>query len=326
MVKIKLSQKLFSQLYEKEKLSTFEIAEKIGCCQTTIWKKLKEYKIKPRVSGAERVSIAKKELEFLYVTKRFSTWKIEKLLKIPRSTIHRKLKEFGIIPRDRADSHIIYERKNFSGDPLEKAYLIGFRIGDLGVRKIYPNSKTIRVASGSTIKEQIDLIKILFENYGKVWIKNAKKNKTNICVSLNLSFDFLLTKRFPEWIIKDKYYFFAFLAGFTDAEGHIGISKSMAYYSLGNYDYKLLFKIYEKLNEFGIICNPPYSDNRKGRITKEGYKYKENYWQFRIHTKKNLLSLLNELSKYSKHKNKIKDLNIALTNIHNRNKEKNNVK
>ncbi|MBU2104389.1 MAG: hypothetical protein KKF67_01260 [Nanoarchaeota archaeon] len=316
---IDVSRELLSYLYERKKLTTFQIAEKIGCCQATIWKKLIEYCIRPRLPGAKRVNISKEKLRELYLNKKFSTWKIEKITKIPRGTIHRKLQEFNINLRDRATSHIIHPKKDFSGDLIEKSYLIGFRIGDLGVRKIYPNSKVIQVASGSTIKEQIDLIENLFKSYGKVWIKKTKNNKINICVSLNESFNFLLDKEIPKWILKNKKYFLSFLAGFIDAEGHIGIYNNMARFTLGNYDSSILFLIFDELNKYGIKCNSPFSDKRKGKKNNQGYTYNQNYWHFRIHNKYELESFFNLIKPYIKHANKLKALNMAILNINMRN-------
>ncbi|MDD5133367.1 MAG: hypothetical protein PHD81_01395 [Candidatus Nanoarchaeia archaeon] len=315
MLRLEIPKEDLVNLYEKEKLTTFQIAEKLNCCQATIWKRLKEYDIKTRISGIERVKITKEKLFDLYINKKYSTWKIEKITEIPRGTIHRKLKEFGIQSRDISDSHIIYEKRDFSGDPLEKAYLIGFRIGDLGVRKRGAKSKLICVASGSTIEEQIILIKNLFKNYGKVWIKKSKNNKINVYVYLNLSFGFLLDKKIPKELEKNKKLFFAFLGGFTDAEGSMKLNKNMAYYSLGNYDSKLLFKIYNYLNKYGIKCNKPHSDNRIGTFNSQGYKYNSNYWTLKICRKEELYKLLKELKPHIKHKNKIKDLNIVENNL-----------
>ncbi|MDO8460011.1 MAG: LAGLIDADG family homing endonuclease [Nanoarchaeota archaeon] len=314
-----ISKEELRQLYEKDKLTTFQISEKIGCCQTTIWKKLKEYDIKPRLPGVKRVEISKEKLEELYLGRKLSTWKMEKMLNIPRGTIHRKMKEFGISTRDLSESHIIHPKKDFSGNLLEKAYLIGFRIGDLGVRKIYPNSRTICVASGSTIKEQIELINSLFNTYAKVWISKPKNNKINIQVSLNESFNFLISKEYPQWIENDRNTFFSFLAGFTDAEGNISINQNMDYYGLGNYNKKILFNIYKNLNTFGIKCRKPTQDNRKGKTNSQGYKYNSNYWALRIQNKSNLLQLLLELKPHIKHKQKVKALNNAISNIQDRN-------
>lgn len=316
--KIKILEEVFRNLYEKENLTTFQIADKFGCCQATIWKKLKEFNIKPKLPGVERVSLSKAVLEELYLNKKMSTWQIETKLKIPRSTIHRKLKKYGLNIRDRADSHIINFRKDFSGNLIEKAYLIGFRLGDLGVRKIYPNSKTISVASGSTIKNQIFLIENLFKNYGKINIQKTKKGKFNIQVALNETFDFLLEHNAPQWVFYNKDYFFSFLAGFSDAEGSIKIYNDRAQYSLGNYDIRLLGIIRDNLIKYGINCNKLITDKRKGKKNNQGYVYQNNYSSLRISSKKELFNLLLELSKYMRHPDKIKDLNIAINNLNRR--------
>lgn len=321
--KIKIKKGELKKLYENKKLTTFQIADLIGCGQTTIWKKLKKYSIKSRLPGTARVNISKESLKDFYINKRLSTWKIERKLNIPRGTIYRKLKEFNLLIRDRSDSHIRYQKKDFSGNKIEKAYLIGFRLGDLGVKKQYPKSKTIVVASGSTIKEQIRLIKKLFNNYGHIWSKNSG-NKINILIILNTSFEFLINKDFPLWVEKNNKFFFSFLAGFTDAEGCISKNNNLDYYSLGNYDKNLLFAIHRNLNKFEIKCKPPWEDNRKGKTNSQGYIYSSNYWSLRIHDKENLLKLLLALKPYIKHKNKIKALYMAISSIKDRNRRNQN--
>jgi len=320
MEKIKLSKEKLKKMYEDKNLTTFQIADKMGCCQTTIWKKLKKFEIKPKLPGVKRVNISKEQLEILYIKKKLSTWQIEKKTGISRGTLHRKLKVFRIITRNRSESHIIHPKQNFSENLIEKAYLIGFRIGDLGVRKQYPNSETICVASGSTIKEQIELIDNLFKKYGRVWVKKSGNNKINIQVILNDSFKFLLSKDYPIWANNNKETFFSFLAGFTDAEGNIGIHNKMAKYSLGNYDLQLLTKIHKELNKYGIKCNKPTTDKRKGKKNMEGYFYSDNYSQLSIYSKESLEKLFREIKPLVKHANKVKALNIAIENIKQRNK------
>lgn len=318
--KIEVEANNLKKLYEKEKLTTYQIAKKLGYCQTTIWKKLIEFDICRRKPHELNSNVpTKEELLELYIHKRLSTWRIEKLYGFSRGTVHRKLKEYGLKTRDLADSNTIFERKDFSGDLVEKAYIIGFRIGDLGVRKIYPNSKTICVASGSTIPEQIELIKRLFENYGKVWTQKTKDGKINIQINLNLSFDFLLTKEVPKWVLQNKDHFMSFLAGFTDAEGWIGVYKKVAIYSLGNCDKDLLELIRNNLIKFGVENRPLSRVNRKGKPTTGGYYFSSDYYTLRVNKKKDLLDLFIQLKPYIRHENKIKALNSAIENIEWRN-------
>src|SRR3989344_3026856 len=162
--KLKITKKELKDLYEKQKLSTFEIAERYNCCQATIWKRLGSFGIKARTPHSLNSNVpSKQELIKFYIDKGLSTWAIEKQFGFSRGTVHRKLKEYGIKTRSRAVSHFIHPRKDFSGDLTEKAYLIGFRLGDLRVRKMYKNSETISVECGTTKDEQLDLIKEQFQ-------------------------------------------------------------------------------------------------------------------------------------------------------------------
>lgn len=140
----------------------------------------------------------------------------------------------------------------------------------------------------------------------------------NIQIALNETFDFLLEHNAPKWVFDNKDHFFSFLAGFSDAEGSIKVYNNLAQYSLGNYNKKLLILIRNNLIKYGINCNKLITDKRKGKKNNQGYVYRDNYSSLRVGSKKELFSLLLELSKYMKHLDKIKDLNIAIENINKR--------
>ncbi len=320
--KVFIKKRELEDLYLKQKLSTYEIAEKFGCCQATIWKKLREFGIKGRKPNELNSKVpSKKELIDFYVKNKLSTWEIQKRHGFSRSTVHRKLREHGIKVRSPAVSHMIYPRHDFSGNLIEKAYLIGFRIGDLRVRKIW-NGDTIKADCGTTKKEQIELFKRLFSKYGYVWVsKPTKSGKIQFEIGLNNSFLFLLTKEVPEWIINDKRHFFSFLAGFIDAEGSIKIYNNQARLSIGNYDLPLLKLIKKQLQFFGIESPKIYESDTSKYITPDGYGHNQNYFSFRMTKKAILLKLLNILQLYIKHEGKVKDLKEAKLNIIKRNKK-----
>jgi len=329
--KVEISKKELIKLYLNKKLTTYDIAEKLGCCQATVWKRLKIYNIKRRNphDNCYYNIPSKKLLKKLYISQKLSNWEIERKYGYSRSTVYRKLKEYGFI-KSRAEAHRIYPRKDFSGDLIEKAYLIGFKIGDLRARKIWENSETIHVDCGTTIKEQINLIKNLFEKYGRVWTKKIK-SRTDGCLQmeayLNDSFSFLLDKNPPEWIFRNKKYFFPFLAGFTDAEGSISITKqNQAYYSLVNQDKNLLKRIRNKLLNVGIISPKLYLGSKKGSPIIDGnniYYSNKDCWSLRINRKNYLFELLENLEPYLKHGKKVNNLKLAKTNILERNRRLN---
>lgn len=314
-----LKRELLEDLYINKNLTSYEICKFFNCCPTTVIKNLRKYSIPVRRPVVRYNKIPTKEfLKQKYINEKLSTWKIEKEYGFCRGTVYRKLKEYGLTTRTLAESNIIYPRKNFEGDELERAYLIGFRIGDLRVRKMWKKSETISLDCGSTKPEQITLIKNLFENYGHVWISQPKA-KVQIEVHLDMSFSFLLSKDIPYWVLSSKDYFFSFLAGFTDAEGSIYISYGRAIFSLGNYDYKLLVWFRENLILFGIECPKVYTDHTKGYLTKEGYFHNDNYSHLTISKKGSLLKLLTILKKYLRHENRVRQLNAGINNINQRN-------
>jgi hypothetical protein len=149
---IDVSKGKLKDLYEKKRLTTYEIAEIYNCCQATMWKRLEEYGIRRLPNGRRSFIISKSKLEDLYIKQRLSSRKIAKIYGCAYSTIDYKIREYGFPVKTLAAAHITTLRKNFGGNKTDKAYLIGFAMGDLRVRKKYPNSETIRVDCGSTKK------------------------------------------------------------------------------------------------------------------------------------------------------------------------------
>src|SRR5207247_5680529 len=106
----------------------------------------------------------------------------------------------------------------------EMAYLVGFRHGDLHVELVV---NTIVVKCTSTRAEQVELFRELFEPYGHVYTDEAtlsrrKRQSIGMIARLNRTFDFLLPKQdqLPEWVRESDATFFAFFAGYLDAEGY----------------------------------------------------------------------------------------------------------
>ncbi|MDD5182313.1 MAG: LAGLIDADG family homing endonuclease [Candidatus Nanoarchaeia archaeon] len=319
MAKIDISKERLVQLYIDQNLPSTKICKLFGCCKATILKRLKENKIHLRAPGHKRVDVSKTELQEFYLKKKMSSRKISKVFGCHYSTIDRKLKKYEFNLRDRADSHIIYPRRKFSGDLLEHAYLLGFTIGDLRTKTGGSCSKTIYVACGSTQESQLELFKNLFQKYGRIWSKRCK-GKINMEAYLDLSFSFLLNKKAGNWIFENNKTFYSFLAGFSDAEGSVFVSNGKARYSLGNYDSPLLNKIKIKLEQLGFICTKLQCDNLRGYVGKDGYCRNHDYWHFCINRKQHLLSLFECLAPYIKHPQKIKDIKRAKNNIITRNK------
>ncbi len=242
-----------------------------------------------------------------YVSKGLSTWAIEKRFGVSRSNVYSALRKYQIPTRNLAQSHIRYARTDFSGDKNEKAYLLGFSIGDLRVRSHNKEqSETISIGCGSTKRAQINLIDGLFLPYGRVW-KGVpdRRGAINIEAFVNKSFSFLLPRvRSYRWCAGTEDTFFSFLAGFTDAEGSFFISNGKAFVSWGNYDRDILHFIKRGLLKFGIESPALCRDALKGYVGKHGYRRNKNYWHLTITKKVMVKKLLNHLDFFMLHADK----------------------
>jgi len=315
--KIDIQKQKLHNLYINRKFSTQKIAKLLGIGSCTVYYKLKDLNIPTRPKKI--VKIPKERLKKLYFDKKLPLSKIARLYGCTSSVVLNKMKKNNLIRRNLSKSNTIYSKKEFSGDKGLKAYMIGFRLGDLHVRVDSNESSIIRVGSNTTKSDQFDLIKEVYGVYGHFWCKRYEE-LYSIIIHLDKSFKFLLPKEdnVPSWILKSNKYFFAFLGGYTDAEGNISISQGRARFRIRSCDKNILFQIYNKLNllnintKFWLVCKKRAFYNRK---------YNKDCWGIFVNSKESLLKLLKFLRPYIKHKKRFNDLVLAKKNIIERNKK-----
>lgn len=319
-----ISVSVLKKLYWDQGLSFLETGKRLGVASRTISVRMNELKIPIRKPGVMGPDIDIRTLKYLYIKRGLSSRKIAKIYKCAYSTVDRKIRACGFPIKTLAAAHINFKRKPFSSNLEEKAYLIGFRIGDLRVRKQYKNSESISIDCASTHPAQIDLISKLFKKYGRVWIsKENKQGKRQIECRVDLSFSFLLKKyiQFPSWTFKTNRLFLSILAGFIDAEGSFFVNKdqSSAAFSLGNYNTKILEQIRIKLLRWNF--NPRlFMGVKKGYIGKDGYSHRESYWILSIYRKHEVLNFSLKILPYLRHREKINDTKKVVRNIVKRNR------
>lgn len=293
------------ELYLTKELSTYKIAKLFNCSNNVISRRLNDYNIKAR--SIDKIPISREELYDRYIIKKWPLSKIAKKFSCSNSTIFDNMKKHNIPSRTMSEAKTIYPRKNFSKNSIEKSYLIGFRVGDLNVTKRY---LSVCVKSNTTKLEQVELIKELFHKYGKVYMKRYG-NVFNIQCMLNSSFSFLIPKKdnIQKWILRSRKYFMAFLAGYMDAEGNIGVYSNRARIRVGSYDKKLLEKIHKKLLRMNI--------HNKYRLETLAGTNKQNkdFWRVSINKKEDILRLITLIKPYLKHQKRCKDLKMAEDNI-----------
>jgi TyrR family helix-turn-helix protein len=327
---IEISETELRRLYEQEELSQREIAKKLGCSKTTIADRMREYGIQPRPPHVQpRFDITEDDLRRLYQEEKLSQEQIAAIYGCSQALVWLKMCEYGIPSRSHADAGILASgysqlRHDFDRDQVARAYYIGFYRGDIHARMRHKGSQTIEVSCGSSKRAQIELFKTLFAPYGHIWQREPdKRGRVWMIAFLNLSFNFLLDLQdmIPDWILADPEVFRAFLAGYTDAEGSIWISKGYAAFALCSCDKNILHQIHSALLELGVECPSPRIHYPKGYTNKYGIRYSKDYWELKTGAKRALLRLFDLLEPYLKHAKRRQDMMKARANIEERNRK-----
>lgn len=319
MPKVKqISKQTLIDLYLKQKLSTDAIAKLLPCnSHVTILNYLKKYNIPRRSKLGNRISIqlSKDILYDLYHNKKLTQKQIaQRFGNLSASGIQRLMKMYNLKSRSYSEYLTKYPKFDFSGNLEEKAYLIGFRLGDLNVLKVH---ELIQTRCSTTIKEQVDLIENLFKNYGRVHTYKAKRGTFETVVLLNKTFNFLLPKKdvIENWILKNNKYFLSFLGGYADAEGSYFIRKpyhktkkpSWGVFEIQSYDEIIISTIFNQLKELGIDSTFYVNGNKT--------VYKQNMYRITLARKQPLWNFIKLVKPHHKHKGKLRDLRRVKENL-----------
>ncbi len=299
---LNITQDLLEYLYWTRWLSTREIAKIIGKSQATVRKMMFKAGL-PLRSNRDwlRAKIDSHTLYTLYWENGMSIAEIAEKFGVSEWTVHQRMVKFNIPRRKIGESNLKQQKLPFSGDPIERSYLLGLRAGDLSARW---KGKRIRVEVCTSHPAMVELFKSLFEGYASVGMcpeynKRAQTFRWRVFVDLDTSFYFLVEK--PEFIATEilfsKDLFLAFLAGYTDAEGSIIMSPNreqiVCYFRICSEDFNLLRDFYKKLREIGYHLRLVL-DKEKG--TDDGFsKLRTDYWRLELSRKDDIIQLLQQL-------------------------------
>lgn len=303
---IDLPEELAREWYEHQQLSMTAIAERLGCSETAVRNKLAQYGIERRTPWAHNaVDLGEDELRRLYEEEGLTVETIAEMHECSAATVSRKMSKYGI--KARPPWRECYPRHDFGGNPLEKAYLVGFRLGDLTVRRA---ELSIEVITTTTRQEQVDLMHDLFDRYGHVYEHHRPDGKVFLQVRLNDSFGFLLPKedRVPDWILADEECFFAFFAGYVDADGSIRtVSLRSARLDIQTYDQGILHGLWEGTTNAGMYCAYPRVVVKAGYTNNVGIVQRQDKWGIWVHRREHLHTLLDRLLSHLRHSKRRKD-------------------
>jgi len=310
--KIEISKEYLFDTYVHKKLSTQKISKLLDISSCSVYYKLKEFGINPRKKNL--LLISKENLKKLYTDQNLSCSTIAEKFNCNAVTIFNRLKKYNIKTRNYSLASTKYPKRTFNGDNKLKAYMIGFRLGDLNIKAKNPKW-TIILKSNTTRKEQVDLIRQVYGKYGHFNLKEYT-GVYHIFCNLDKSFNFLLKKedKIEEWIFTNKELFLSFLGGYSDAEGNFGIYSNRARFRVGSYDKQILKQIAERLNSFGIITK----FNLESRAIPD--KQNKDFYRVSINEKASLLKFIQLIRPFIKHKKRYNDLLNCKKNILERNK------
>ncbi|MDI6884138.1 MAG: hypothetical protein QMD00_03240 [Hadesarchaea archaeon] len=215
-------------------------------------------------------------------------------------TVHQRMVKFNIPRREKGEANLKQQKLPFSGDSIEKSYLLGLRAGDLSARW---KGRRVRVEICTSHPAMIELFKDLFQKYAHVGSCPESKH-TGIFlwrgfVDLDASFSFLVEK--PKFlngeILFSNDLFLAFLAGYADAEGSIIVSPNrdriIFCFRICSEDFGLLRGTCKKLQEMGY--HPRLAlDKEKG--TSGGFsELNADYWRLELCRKNEVIQLVQQL-------------------------------
>lgn len=268
--------------------------------------------------GRAKVHIPAEILERLYWKKYLSPFKIAKLYKCDAVTVRTRMREYGIPKRSASEARMRYKKFNFSGNLIEKAYMLGFRLGDLNVYQTSKLSELIVVRCNTTQEVQTRLIRNMFSKYGRVTI-SVGKSCTSINCFLDRSFEFLLpkSKKVPIWIGLNDQFSAAFIAGYTDAEGNFILNQKRARFKIDSYDEDILKWMADRLIKWNILAKIRCIA-KSGQLAADSSRYKQDLWRLNINQASSLMSFTNHIRSFIKHETRMRHMAVCELNIRQR--------
>src|SRR5712692_2949530 len=162
---------LLRKLYCTEGKSLKQIASLAGTTKSDVHYWMVKHGIAMREWSAKRPKCEPNKIHALYWNQGMTIRAVAKLIGVSFTTTRKHLLRETALRRSssgighlRSRRSIKYPRLAFSDDEVERAYLLGFRGGDLNAAMTSPNSVMVRVST--THPAMLDLFAQTFGNYG----------------------------------------------------------------------------------------------------------------------------------------------------------------
>ncbi|MDO8663422.1 MAG: hypothetical protein Q7K28_01100 [Candidatus Wildermuthbacteria bacterium] len=274
-----------------------------------------------------KIIIPKEQLRRLYFGKKLSFFSIARLLKFSVPTVVSRFRDYGFKAKKCGEWLTKYKKNDFSREEAEKAYLLGFFLGDLNAYKTSKKSSIIVVRCHTTKTDQLHLIRTILRKYGHITASKSKisGNRYSICINcyLNDSFSFLLIKKpyhIEKWITQKNKNSAAFMAGYTDAEGNFILNQRRARFKIDSYDFLILSWMHRWCRGRGIASKLRLIAKQGSMRYDKMARWRNNLWRFNINKAHALLKFCQIINPFLKHRKRIRDMKKCVSNIIIRNK------
>ncbi len=255
----------------------------------------------------------------LYRNQGMTLEQIARLLRVSKSTARSYvIREAPLRPR----STPTYPRASFSGDEVERAYLLGYRAGD--VNAFQDSTLTVTARVSTTHEAMLQMFRVSFSPYGHCGAFPRKVFLTGydwqIKAYLDNSFRFLIPR--PSSPPSDRRLLYVFIAGLGDSDGCWSVSErhgGTAYsFDITSRNRILLERLASTLETEGYHPHVYLSRRRgtvkllRGRMISKQATLTEDTWTFVIKRKADVKRLAQQVLHYSRHHEKIAEMKLIL--------------
>lgn len=265
----------------------------------------------------KRKDIPRTILEELYLVDGLSHKAIAVKIGMSEPTVRARFREYGLPVRPRGSWMVKYKKSNFDGSECEKAYMMGFRVGDIHAYIPSKGANIVVARTNSTQDDQLSVMRSLFGKYGGVVVSGKGRSK-NINCYLDRSFSFLLTNKpycVEQWIRDSQQNALAFMAGYIDAEANFIINQGRARFKLDAYDSDILHWMHGELTALGLRSKLRLLANKGESNYNNTYRWNGDLWRVNINEANSLLSFCEALLPYLRHRKRIADVRMCIKNI-----------
>lgn len=306
-------------MYCDQGLSLGEIARSIGTSKSHVHYYMAKFGIERRPWTGLAPKRDPGLIVNLYRDQSKTLEEISTLLGISKSTARKHTaRQIQLRPR----SIPRYPRNPFSGDEIERAYLLGYRAGD--VNAFQDSALTVTARVSTTHRSMLEMFQSSFSNYGRCMMVPRRVFLTGydwqIFAYLDNSFRFLIPR--PLGPPSESALLYVFTAGFSDSDGCWSVwerlRRTAFSFDITSKNYSLLVVLALALKKEGYHPHV-YLSRKKGTVKvvkgREGTRLitlTEDTWTVVIRRRIEVKRLARDVLPYSRHPEKIAKMKLIL--------------